>query len=161
MRAPLEHLAGRRAIMAGHTRYPGFRALAATDDGQLAGFCYGFHGTAGQWWHDRVADGIVTVHGQATVHEWLGDCLEVAELHVLPEYQGIGIGTALLGGLSSGRPERTALLSTPSTESPARRLYRTTGFADLLTEFRFEGAEPPYAVMGAVLPLRLPSPSRS
>jgi GNAT superfamily N-acetyltransferase len=161
MQAPPELLAGRRAIMAGHTRYHGFRALAVADDGQPVGFCYGFHGMAGQWWHDRVAGGIGAAHGQAAVRSWLSNCLEVAELHVLPDHQGRGIGTALLGALSTGRSERTALLSTPSTESPARRLYRTTGFTDLLTGFRFEGAEPPYAVMGADLPLRLPSPSRS
>jgi ribosomal protein S18 acetylase RimI-like enzyme len=166
MRAPQEQLAGRRAIMAGHMRYPGFRALAAsvragTDAWQLAGFCYGFHGMPGQWWHDRVAGGIVAAHGQPAVQAWAGDCLEVAELHVLPVYQGRGIGSALLGALATGRTERTALLSTPDNESPARRLYRTAGFTDLLTGFRFDGAEPPYAVMGADLPLLLPSPSRS
>jgi ribosomal protein S18 acetylase RimI-like enzyme len=161
MQAQQEQLAGRRAIMAGHTRYPGFRALAATEQGQVTGFCYGFCGMPGQWWHDRVAEGIAARHGQAAAQAWLGDCLEVAELHVLPQCQGRGAGTALLGALGAGRTERTALLSTPDTESTARRLYRTAGFTDLLTGFRFEGAEPPYAVMGAGLPLRLPSPSRS
>jgi len=161
MQAPQEQLAGRRAIMAGHARYPGFRALAATEQGRVAGFCYGFRGMPGQWWHDRVADGITAGRGQAAAQAWLGDCLEVAELHVRPDCQGRGTGTVLLGSLGTGRTERTALLSTPDTESPARRLYRTAGFTDLLTGFRFEGAEPPYAVMGAGLPLRLPSPSRS
>jgi hypothetical protein len=52
-------------------------------------------------------------------------------------------------------PERTALLSTRDADSPARRLYRGTGFVDLLTDFHFfPGGEPPYAVMGAELPLR-------
>jgi ribosomal protein S18 acetylase RimI-like enzyme len=161
MRAPAEQLAGRRAIMAGHARYPGFRALAGVREGQVAGFCYGFHGQRGQWWHDRVRDELAAVHGESTAQAWLADPLEVAELHVLPDYQGQGIGTALLGTLSTGRAERTAVLSTPDTESPARRLYRTAGFTDLLTGFKFEGAEPPYAVMGAELPLRLPSPSSS
>ena len=48
------------------------------------------------------------------------------------------------------------MLSTQDTESRARRLYRGVGFTDLLTGFRFSGAEPPYAVMGAALPLRAP-----
>jgi ribosomal protein S18 acetylase RimI-like enzyme len=145
--------------MAGHARFPGFRALAGVRDGQVAGFCYGFHGQSGQWWHDRVRVGLAAAQGEVTAQAWLADPLEVAELHVLPDYQGRGIGTALLGTLSAGRAERTAVLSTPNTESPARRLYRSAGFTDLLTAFRFEGAEPPYAVMGAPLPLRLPSPS--
>ena len=79
---------------------------------------------------------------------------------MVPEYQGRGIGTDVLHRLASGRPERTALLSTPDTDSPARRLYRTSGFADLLTGFLFPGGDPPYAVMGAELPLRAPG-SRS
>jgi ribosomal protein S18 acetylase RimI-like enzyme len=55
--------------------------------------------------------------------------------------------------LTAGRPERTALLSTRDAETPARRLYRSLGFADLLTEFLFPGGGPAYAVMGARLPL--------
>ena len=48
-----------------------------------------------------------------------------------------------------------ALLSTRDADTPARRLYRGTGFTDLLTAFHFfPGGEPPYAVMGAELPLR-------
>ena len=63
--------------------------------------------------------------------------------------------------LTSGRPERTALLSTRDADTPARRLYRGTGFTDLLTAFRFfPGGDPPYAVMGAELPLRT-RPARS
>ena len=69
--------------------------------------------------------------------------------------------TSLLLTLTAGRPERTAVLSTADAPTRARRLYRGVGFTDLLTDFRFSGSEPPYAVMGADLPLRLPSPSRS
>ena len=45
------------------------------------------------------------------------------------------------------------MLSTADAESRARQLYRGVGFTDLLTGFRFAGGEPPYAVMGAKLPL--------
>ena len=45
------------------------------------------------------------------------------------------------------------MLSTQDADSPARRLYRSLGFADLLTGFIFPGGGPPYAVMGAALPL--------
>ena len=72
-----------------------------------------------------------------------------------PGYQGAGIGSGLLLGLTSGRPERTAVLSTRDAETRARRLYHGVGFTDLLTGFAFyPGGEPPYAVMGAELPLR-------
>src|SRR5579859_2500570 len=145
MNAPGEQLAGRRVIMAGHASYPGFAAFAARDGDRMAGFSYGFHGLPGQWWHDHVATGVMP--------EWLADCFEIAELHVLPEFQGHGIGTALLHRLTGGRPERTAVLSTRDDETPARRLYRHLGFRDLVTGYLFDGTGPVFAIMGAALPL--------
>ncbi len=161
MRPPAELLAGRRSIMAGHAGNPGFRALAAIADGTGAavGFGYGFHGAAGQWWHDTVSRALADRRGDAAAAAWVDDSFEVAELHVAPDHQGHGIGAGVLLRLTSGRPERTALLSTRDADTPARRLYRGTGFTDLLTAFRFfPGAEPPYAVMGAELPLRSAGP---
>ena len=163
MRPPAELLAGRRSIMAGHAGNPGFRALAVTADGTGAavGFGYGFHGAAGQWWHDTVSRALAERRGDAAAAAWVDDSFEVAELHVAPDHQGHGVGAAVLLSLTSGRPERTALLSTRDANTPARRLYHGTGFTDLLTAFRFfPGAEPPYAVMGAELPLRT-RPARS
>jgi ribosomal protein S18 acetylase RimI-like enzyme len=163
MRPPPELLAGRRSIMAGHAGNPGFRALAVTADGTgtAVGFGYGFHGAAGQWWHDTVSRALAERRGDEAAAAWVDDSFEVAELHVAPDHQGHGIGAGVLLRLTSGRPERTALLSTRDADTPARRLYRGTGFTDLLTAFRFfPGGEPPYAVMGAELPLRT-RPARS
>ncbi len=161
MRPPAELLPGRKTIMAGHAGQPGFRALAVTDEGsgEPVGFGYGFHGTTGQWWHDTVRNALAATRGAGAAGDWTGDSFEVAELHVAPAHQGQGIGADVLTGLASGRPERTAMLSTRDADSPARRLYRGTGFIDLLTEFNFfPSGEPPYAVMGAELPLRARSP---
>lgn len=151
MPAPAGELYGRRLIMTGHSAHPGFTALAAMEGDHVAGFCYGFHGAPGQWWHDRVS----TALGDRT--SWLADCLELAELHVRPQYQGAGLGSGLLRSLTAGRPEQTVLLSTMDSETVARRMYRAAGFSDLLTGFLFEGVQPPYAIMGAKLPLK---PSR-
>jgi ribosomal protein S18 acetylase RimI-like enzyme len=156
MRPPADQVAGRYPIMVSHTAYPRFRALIATVDGRLAGFGYGFHGANGQWWHDRVRFAL----GQPAADQWLADCFELAELHVLPEFQGRGIGSGLIRDLTVVRPERTVVLSTRDRESAARRLYRGTGFTDLLTAYLFDGVAPAYAVMGAELPLREASPSR-
>jgi ribosomal protein S18 acetylase RimI-like enzyme len=161
MRPPGELLAGRKSIMARHAANPGFRALAVTDDGsgEPAGFGYGFHGMHGQWWHDTVRHALAAAPGVVVATDWLDDSFEVAELHVAPPYQGQGTGADLLLRLTSGRPERTALLSTRDADTPARRLYRGTGFVDLLTGFHFfPSGEPPYAVMGAELPLGSRSP---
>jgi ribosomal protein S18 acetylase RimI-like enzyme len=157
MRPPAELLPGRKSIMAGHAVNPGFRAIAVIDDGsgEPVGFGYGFRGAPGQWWHNTVRNALTASRGAAVASGWMDDSFEVAELHVGPSHQGQGTGAGVLFRLTSGRPERTALLSTRDADSPARRLYRGTGFVDLLTEFQFfPGGEPPYAVMGAELPLR-------
>jgi ribosomal protein S18 acetylase RimI-like enzyme len=168
MNPPDRTLSGREAIMERHAASPGFRGLVAQADGQLAGFTYGFHGETGQWWHDMVAAALATRSGvafsageSATPGGWLDDSFEVAELHVLPRWQGNGIGRSLLLTVADGRPERTAVLSTADAPTRARRLYRAVGFTDLLTDFRFSGAEPPYAVMGATLPLAADALPRS
>lgn len=161
MNPPERMLAGRELILERHAANPGFRAFTASAAGELVGFSYGFHGAPGQWWHDMVAEAIAVTRapdGAPGATSWLADSLEVAELHVMPQHQGAGTGHALLLRLASGRPERTAVLSTQDTESRARRLYRGVGFTDLLTGFRFSGGEPPYAVMGARLPLRTRPP---
>lgn len=161
MNPPDRTLSGREAIMDRHAASPGFRGLTALVDGRVAGFTYGFHGEHGQWWHDMVTAALATRSGGSSAGfggteapcAWLDDSFEIAELHVLPPWQGQGIGRSLLLSLAAGRPERTAVLSTADAPTRARRLYRGVGFTDLLTDFRFSGGEPPYAVMGATLPL--------
>jgi ribosomal protein S18 acetylase RimI-like enzyme len=167
MGSPKEQLPGRRMMMERHARYPSFRGLAAVTEGDgpvgygtIIGIGYGFRGQAGQWWHDMVTSAITAVAGRGTARAWMEDSFEIGELHVHPDYQGQGIGRHLLLSLASGRPERTAVLSTLDRSSRARRLYRGVGFADLLTGFRFPGGPEAYAVMGAQLPLR-PGPGGS
>ena len=125
MNPPDRTLAGREAIMERHAASPGFRGLTAHADGELAGFTYGFHGENGQWWHDMVAAALATrlrAGLRSTTAprrgEWLDDSFEIAELHVLPPWQGNGIGRSLLLSLTGGRPERTAVLST--ADAPTR-----------------------------------------
>jgi GNAT superfamily N-acetyltransferase len=178
MRPPREQVPGRRAIMERHTQFPSFRAVVVTAPEAAAGpgappgsgdgpgpppgsgrlpiiaFSYGFHGADGQWWHDLVRSALTRMGGYDLAQTWLGDSFEVAEVHVHPDYQGRGIGRRMVPALLQSRLERTALLSTQDADSPARRLYRGIGFGDLVTGYRFPGTDPPYAVMGAVLPLR-------
>lgn len=152
------YLPGRRSIMERHAGYAGFRALSVTaqvaGDSQIIAFSYGFRGARGQWWHDVVRSALTAQVGEVAAAAWLDSAVEVAEVHVHPDFQRRGIGRGLLLGLTAGRPEHTAVLSTQDDNSPARRLYRGVGFADLLTGFSFPGGGPPYTVMGAVLPLR-------
>src|SRR5262249_58594272 len=84
MRPPAELLAGRRSIMSGHAGHPGFRALAVTDDGTgaVVGFGYGFHGAAGQWWHDTVSRALADRRGGAAAAARLHDSFDGAEARV-------------------------------------------------------------------------------
>ena len=165
-------LGGRLSIMERHAGYPGFRAIVAVPpeapaagalpEQQVLAFAYGFRGTSGQWWHDVVNTAITAASGAATATRWLADSMEIAEVHVRPEHQHQGTGRRLMHTLTASRAERTAVLSTQDSNSPARSLYRSLGFTDLLTGFSFPGGGPPYAVMGAVLPLRgAPAPRPS
>jgi len=146
------------------------QASAAEPDGTdpVIAFAYGFHGEGGQWWHDLVSHAVTSRLGRTAAEGWLADSFEIAEVHVLPGYQGQGAGLAMMRQLTAGRPERTAVLSTMDADTKARRLYRGLGFTDLIAGFAFAGTDAPYAIMGAPLPLReassrpprLESPSR-
>jgi ribosomal protein S18 acetylase RimI-like enzyme len=160
-------LPGRRDIMARHTRHAEFRALAMmcaparekpgpgpAGEGEIVAFAYGFRGGPGQWWHDVVRSALTAKAGHALASAWLDRSMEVAEVHVRPDFQRQGLGHSMLLRLAEGRAEQTAALSTPDGNWQARRLYGRLGFTDLLTGFSFPGGGPTYTVMGAVLPLR-------
>jgi ribosomal protein S18 acetylase RimI-like enzyme len=134
----------RRDIMAGHVDRPGFVAAAAHDGNVLVGFGYGYHGRPGEWWHDVVAGAL----GRDDARVWLSDTFELAELHVHPDHQGVGVGRQLLDAVLGAATERTVVLSTHDRETAARALYRSVGFVDLLRDFRFPGSSEVYAVLG-------------
>jgi ribosomal protein S18 acetylase RimI-like enzyme len=144
----------RRDIIAVHVTYRGFRCAGAFEDSdaenpasRLVGFGYGYNGAPGQWWHDIVAGAL----GRTEARRWLRDGFELAELHVLPDHQGKGLGRALLTDVLSRTDAEHAVLSTPDVESPARILYRSYGFVDLRCDFLFPGSPEPYVIMGVDL----------
>lgn len=143
MRRPPELVVQRREIMASHVARPGFVAALARNDEELVGFGYGYHGRGGDWWHDVVASAL----GRRAAREWLTESFELAELHVHPSWHGQGIGRQLLDTVLAAADGRTVVLSTHDRESPARRLYRSVGFVDLLTGFVFPGSSEVYVVM--------------
>lgn len=162
MRPPPAQLPGRAAVMGGHAGYPGFRSVVAVDGEQAVGFAYAFHGREGQWWHDVVTEGLRDQGRSRHVRRYLADPLEIAEVHVHPDAQNRGIGRSLLHALCSGRPERTAVLSTRSGPSAARHLYRSCGFVEVLESFSFPGTpDQPFSIMAARLPLVGPGDRRS
>jgi ribosomal protein S18 acetylase RimI-like enzyme len=142
-------LPARRDITRRHLDFPGFRGVVALSEGRLAAFSYGYLGRPGQWWHDSVVGALPRTDADT----WLDNAFEVAELHVLPAWQGRGLGRALLHAVCADTTAQTVVLSAIDAETPARQLYRSAGFRELLTGFTFPGSAERYAVMGRSLPL--------
>ena len=149
----------RRSLWLEHVRRPGWRAVGWLDaSGALLGIAYGYVGAPGQWWYEEVRRGLASAGPEA--QRWLRDYFELTELHVRPDAQGAGLGEGLLRALLAGTPTAHVLLSTPEYggQAPGRawRLYRRTGFRDVLRDHRFTGDARPFAVLGRELPLDSP-----
>jgi ribosomal protein S18 acetylase RimI-like enzyme len=145
MRRGPEMVVQRSEIMQTHLSRCGFLAVVALeDDGEPIGFGYGYRGRRGEWWHDIVADAM----GRELAERWMADAFELAELHVLPEHQGNGLGRRVLEEVVARAGGSTVVLSTHDRESPARSLYRSTGFVDLCGGLVFPGSTDVYAIMG-------------
>ena len=135
----------RRPIVTAHLERRGLRAIAAVDDDdRLLGIAYGYLGAPGQWWHDQVRGALAAEDAR----RWLDGAFEVCELHVRPPLQGQGLGRRLLDALLEGPPARTAVLTTPDSETRARRFYRQAGWVDLARHLVFPGDPRAFAVLG-------------
>jgi ribosomal protein S18 acetylase RimI-like enzyme len=142
----------RRPVVEGHVLRTGLTSVAAVEGGRLVGVAYGYVGSPGQWWHDQVRAALREHYGDADARAWLDGAFEVCELHVRPEAQGAGLGRRLLDTLLEGQPSRTAVLTTPDSETRARGFYRAGGWVDLVRRMRFPGDPREFAVLGLRLP---------
>ena len=149
LKRPKIVIPSRRVSTREHLAEPGFRAVVAVQAERLIGFAYGFHDQPGQWWHDIVVQSL----DQELVQRWMSEAFQVTELHVLPLHQRQGLGRQLLTSLLTDTGRSTAVLSAFDDETPARQLYRRSGFIDLMERLRFPGNVEVYAVMAADLPL--------
>ncbi len=145
-----DEVAIRRQIVLRHLACPGARSLAAhTHGGRMVGFVYGLPNDRAHWWSSVVQPYL----GEQGNDGWLDDSFVITELHVLPGFQGRGIGRRLITDITDTATEPRSILSAIDGESPARRLYRALGYRDLARPVHFPSAARPYAVMGAPLPL--------
>ncbi|AEW96848.1 MULTISPECIES: GNAT family N-acetyltransferase [Streptomycetaceae] len=146
-----DEIAIRRQIVLRHLTQPGVRALGATTPGgRLVGFGYGMPNDRAHWWSTVVEP---YLHRDGLDH-WLDASFVVVELHVLPAFQGRGVGRRLITGLTDPAGLPRSILSALDLDSPARHFYRSLGYTDLAHPVHFPGAPTPYTVMGAPLPLR-------
>ncbi|AGP30572.1 hypothetical protein A606_04615 [Corynebacterium terpenotabidum Y-11] len=153
----------RRSLWAANSAIAGFTATVALDHDtptaadpadltqRVVGIAYGFPGTPTSWWYREVfrglrASGRSTSEAAAT----LADYDEVSEVHVLPGYQGNGIGRRLLDNLLPRLSRPTAMLSTPEVPDEANAawtLYRDLGFGDVLRNFHFASDSRPFGIL--------------
>jgi ribosomal protein S18 acetylase RimI-like enzyme len=133
-------------ILPRHAARRGFRFLSArTEDGTLAGFAYGYEGSPGEWWHDRVSEAMTADQRRA----WLGPGhFEFVELQVAPELEGQGIGGRLHDALLSEAGGETAVLSTQRSNERAIGFYARRGWQTLIDELQFGEGYPPFVVLG-------------
>lgn len=144
----------RAPMWSAHMMRAGWRCVAAFNDAdELVGVGYGYLGVPGQWWHEQVFRGLLTVTPRAEAEQWMHDYFELTELHVRPDSQGGGLGETILRRLLDGAPGNTVLLSTPEGPTRAWKLYRRVGFEDVLRHYQFTGDPRPFAVLGRGLPL--------
>lgn len=149
MQVPAAAARARRGVLSGHVDRDGLTTVAAVDDrDRLVGIAYGYVGRPGQWWHDHVRGALVAGFGPATARAWIDGAFEVCELHVRPAHQGQGLGRRLLDALLAEQTAPTALLTTPDSETRARRFYRAAGWTDLVRWLVFPGDPRPFAVLG-------------
>lgn len=145
-----EEIEVRRHIVLRHLVNTGARALGATtESGRLVGFVYGMPNNRAHWW-SSVVEPRLRAEG---LDGWLDNAFVVTELHVHPGYQKRGIGRTLITDLTDRADEPRSILSAIDVDSPARALYRSLGYRDLVRRVIFPNAASPYAVMGAPLPL--------
>lgn len=125
--------------------YDGALTIGAFEDETLVGFVYGFDYQPGHWWPQQVGPALARA-GHAG---WTEDAFELNELEILPEYQGRGLGTALLHELFGRTTHRHILLSTTADpDDRAKVLYGRLGFVDLVPGFRYAGIAEPANIMG-------------
>jgi len=122
----------------------GFSVPIVHRDGRPVGFALAVTALPGDWWREKVADAL----GRSRSARWLGSaCLEIVHVAVLPDVRRQGVGSQLLGALTSRATTRTALLSCHPLAGAARGLYLGAGWQTLMTDFRTQPGQPSYWLM--------------
>jgi GNAT superfamily N-acetyltransferase len=136
-----------RRTLPEHVRRPGFRLVAALKDESLIGYGYGYTCSPEYYWAVLVSEHLT----DDMIIEWLSDAFYLAEMALLPSFQGLGIGGEMHDRILTDLPNRTAVLSTMYGESNAFHLYAQRGWQILVPKFTPPGMSRPYRVMGRML----------
>jgi GNAT superfamily N-acetyltransferase len=111
-------------------------------DGEAVGVTYGATSVPGIPWHDLVAPIL------GADHPALQDAWRLVELAVVPEAEGLGIGTRLHDAIVASQPNARLLVSTGTTNARARGIYERRGWHYILDEIRPPESSDTYVIMG-------------
>ena len=134
-----------------HEQREGFRMVGVLVDDRLCGFAYGYTSFPDYYWETEVSRWLEL----ETAEKWLADAFHLAEIALLPEFWGRGLGGGLHDHLLQGRPQRTAVLSTIAAPSNAFHLYARRGWQVLLDRFSPPGMMRVYRMLGLKLASRV------
>jgi len=135
----------RRNLALRHTGCNGFRCFTASSEDVIIGYAYGMYNGQGTGLgepgnvislgsHDLLAELIAREDEIGVIRtdpEWLA-AYDIAEIQVLADYRGRGIGEALVRKVCRSLPsgDRVVLTVEPQNTS-AQRVYERVGFRDL------------------------------
>lgn len=128
--------------------YQGFDGyVAQSGKGEIIGFVYGYQSLPGQFYH-----GVLSQAVSADAYEkWLSDCFEIVELVVNPAYRRQGNGKKLLERLLKNKPMKTGVLTTQVENIPAKKLYQSMDFEEIIPSFYPMSPNEAYTMMGKIL----------
>lgn len=126
----------RDTMLARHAARDRFRLAAASDQGRLVGFAYGYYGAAGQYYTDSVRDAL----GAERAAAWIPGAFEFVEFGVLPAHRRGGIGGALYRAVMAD-VDGPALLSTwDDPADPAVLFYQREGWRRIGAHDKADGS---------------------
>lgn len=110
-----------------NARRPGFTAMLAERNGEIAGFATAWT-TPAPFPTDRCYRRAAAALGAAHTARWLCGAREVDELAVRPAAHGAGLGTALLEAVTADAPGGRSWLLTSARSPRAVSFYRRQGW---------------------------------
>lgn len=127
------------------TGLDGLLALGAFRQDELVGMLVGWPTASRSWWPRHVYPALSMTGNE----HWLDDAFELAELHVHPDVQGLGVGTGLVEEAERRIDNPRIVLSTNALDNRrAREFYRRRGFRTLTGPFQWLGLPLRILVLG-------------